>query len=338
MNKKLKLVELIFLILPWLSSCNGRITYSPNRKIDSILNLPEIKFLTDSIKKFPNDPEIYLSRSEILFQLKQPLLAKINIMDAIKLEPNSYFPYYAMGEILLYQDSPILAAQYLKKAIILSGGNYHEKLEYSRALFLGKKYQASICYLKKMEKLFPGVAEIYGMESQNLEAIKDTTFAIDKMKMALQLEPDNYDVLMAMGDLYRKINNRNCLIWYRKANFLNLTKGEPLYSMALYYEINENNSQAEKFLNQCINVDDHYTKAYILLGKIILKKKHPRKALAILDLAVKVSPTNPKIYLMRGICQEQIGDSIEAKHDFQRSLDLDKSLKEAKIYLKGLNK
>jgi tetratricopeptide (TPR) repeat protein len=325
-----------FLIIIFIVSCQSNTGTVQHTATDSILHLPVIGAYTDSIKMFPDSGKYYFDRSNLLYGMKQYELSKKDLKQAIRLQPETSMNYFGMGEVYLQQDSASLAQQYLQKAVQLNPEDVSLQLEYANATYQANQYQQAIQQLKKLEKNNPDIADIYGLESQVYASMKDTANAIHTLQRGIQLSPNNYDAFMAMGDLLRGMNNKECLVWYNKAHLLSPSNGEPAYSEGLYYEKAGDLSDAVKYFNQSVVTDGNYVNAYLALGKLYFNEKQYRRAQEIFDLGERVAPANAQVYLQRGYCYEAMGDKTKAINDFIRAVTFDKNLQEAQKALHHL--
>jgi len=304
----------------------------------AVLHQGKVGQITDSIASSPDNPELYAHRSQELANIQQFKLAGMDIRKALQLRPMEAQYNFQLGELYFQQDSLQKAITYLRRAVELKSQSLVYQMEYANALYHAGSYTEALRVLERTSKMYPPVAEIYGLQSRVYQAMGDTAAAIASMGEAIKRSPDNYEAIMAMGDLLAASGNPQCLSWYRRAEKVDTTAAEPIYAQAAFYEKIHQPGQAISILNHCINVDAFYTDAYLLLAKIYLQQHAFHKGLTILNLAQRMAPANDRVYFLRGSCWEKMGDTARAVQDYRRSLVFNKKAEDARQALQRLGK
>ncbi|MCL6524714.1 MAG: tetratricopeptide repeat protein [Thermoflavifilum sp.] len=334
MRKRYLIISLVSFLGIMISSCHQHNRYTAEE--EAILHQGRIGKISDSIAQNPNDPELYARRSAELARIQQYKLAGMDIREALKMRPLEAQYYFQLGEMYFQQDSLEQAAHYLQQAIALKSNSLVYQIEYANVLYHAHAYQKALQVLQRLSEMYPPVAEIYGLQSRVYQGMGDTTAAIASMREAIKRSPDNYEALMAMGDLLAAIGNSQCLYWYRKAEMVDTTAAEPIYAQAAYHAHVHHLRQAIDLLNRCINTDAFYTDAYLLLAQIYVQQHEFSKGLTILNLAQKMAPANDRVYFWRATCYEKLGDTLRAQIDYQRSLIFNKNADDAHRALQRL--
>lgn len=308
------------------------------RQIDSLYHSEKLVHITDSIRLYPDSSRFYFERAGLLYVMKKYDLAKKDLQKALTIDPGKALYYQAMGELHLSINQPDSAILDYRKAIQLNPDGQQSRLQLSYILLQQEKYQETISETKTLLKHNPDLAEALGLQSQAYQALEDTAKAIEIMKKAILLAPENYDALMAMGDLLMKNKNDDAVKYYGRAQKVDTTSGEPLFSIGLFYEARGQVDQAIAAYNQSINRDAYYLDAYIRSGKLYEEKKEWEKALGVFNLAIKISPTSSQAFYHRGICNEKLNNISVAIEDYNQAVVLDEDNKPAQAALKRLGK
>ncbi|MBX5438848.1 MAG: tetratricopeptide repeat protein [Thermoflavifilum sp.] len=309
-------------------------TYTAEQQ--AILHEGLVGKITDSIRSFPGNADLYAHRSQELARMQQYRLADMDIRKALQMRPQEAQYYFQLGELYFQQDSLEQARKYMRRAVELKSESLVYQMEYANVLYHAKAYTEALKVLSNLRRQYPPVAEIYGLESRVYQGMGDTAAAIASMQEAVKRSPDNYEALMAMGDLLAATRNPACLKWYREAERVDTTAAEPIYAQAAYYAQMHQPQQAIKLLNHCINTDAFYTDAYLLLANIYLQQHAFSRGLTILNLAQRMAPANDRVYFLRGSCWEKMGDTARAVLDYRRSLVFNKQADDARQALERL--
>ena len=166
-----------------------------------------------------------------------------------------------------------------------------------------------------------------GIISKKVEFGKDA----DEITAFVPLSVQKY---IRLGDSYRKQRDyKSALYEYRKAakqqpyNSVVLTKiGVALLLLGSLEEAKEN------FL-RAINTNAPYTAPYIYLSKIYIMEKKIDLAIQYLKKSICINPYNPEIHKILGHCYYTLGNTVEARNEWERVLSLTPGDVEVKSFL-----
>ncbi|TAN11663.1 MAG: tetratricopeptide repeat protein [Chitinophagaceae bacterium] len=346
MRKRGLLVKYILFMLPalgWFAAChhpdkNAHSETVPAQNSDSLFQSDRLKKITDSIRQFPDSSNLYFERGGMLYVMKEYALAGKDIQKAIDLDPMRVDFYIALGEIQITENNFPHAANAFKKALQLDPKNLMARLQLSFSLYNQKDYEGTIRETDTLLKIDPHIARAYGIQSQAYEALKDTVKSLVLMKKAVDLAPNDYDALMAMGDLLLRHHQDSALQYYERAKAADTTQGEPLFCIGLYYMQKNEPRKATNAYKACIARDAFYVDAYLNLGKIYENENDWQDALKVYNLATQISPTSSEAFYHRGLCFEKLNNIKAAINDYENALDLKSTNAEAKAALARLKK
>ena len=305
---------------------------------DSLYHSLILKKITDSIRQFPDSSRFYFERGGMLYVMKEYKMAGKDIQKAIDLDPEKEDYYIAMGEIYLADNQFDQAEHVFRKALQLNAANEMARLQLSYTLFQQKNYKETIRQTDTLLREDKRFAEAYGLQSQAYIELKDTVKAISLMNKAVSLAPENYNVLMAMGDMLLATHNRMALLYYERAKKADTTQAEPFYCIGLFYENKGERDSAIAAYKSCIGRDAYYLEAYINLGKIYENKNDWKSALKIYKLATEIDPKSSQAFYRRGICYEKLDQPENALNDYENAYSLKRTNTEAREAMERLKK
>lgn len=108
------------------------------------------------------------------------------------------------------------------------------------------------------------------------------------------------------------------------------TSARAYYIKATYYNISNKLTDALKNYDLAIQKDYNFLDAYLDKGKLLYNLKNYSIAFNTFQLGLKVSPTTAEFYYWIGKTQQALGKKAEAKLNYLRAYNLDKTLKEAR--------
>ncbi len=169
---------------------------------------------------------------------------------------------------------------------------------------------------------------------QLAEAQGDFARAISQYNEALKLDPSHRDALFHLGQAYtlQKRFDEAIATWQK---YLQVTKNsvQGYNNLALTYEVAGHWAEAESAFKQGIAKDPDDASCRINYGLLLARRDQTEDAKA--QLSAVLSPAEVS-YNLGSIC-EQKGKRDEARAYYQRALELDPKLRDARIRLAILN-
>jgi len=105
---------------------------------------------------------------------------------------------------------------------------------------------------------------------------------------------------------------------------------EPYYFKGLYHENKGNYTEAVHYFDEAIQHDYNFLDAYLDKGQTYYDQKKYSEALKTFQFTTTVFPSEALPYFWIGKTQQVLGNSNEARLNYQRAYGLDKTLTEAK--------
>ncbi len=171
------------------------------------------------------------------------------------------------------------------------------------------------------------------------ENIHDTTGALRSYRYAIRIYPSPDAMLAAANLLAEKKDSTALLLCKQVADFRigrEYTAHCSFISGVFYARTGKKEKAIEAFNKTIIN-DLNYMEAYMEKGFIYYDNKKFDEALRVFQTATTVKNTYADGYYWMAKCNETLNNKTEAVANYQKSLTLDPTLKEASSALQRLN-
>ena len=301
---------------------------------EAVLNRPQFAALTDSIKRFPDNAELYFRRAERLSQSNLTDIATADYEKSWGLKPDvlTGMHYASNLGINSQLDEEIqLLLDCIKK---FPAENGFKRLLGETYIDAGRTKEALGIYDEAI-KTDSLNFEAWYEKGRLLEQIRDTVGAILAFKKAYTLQPIPM-YAMELAHVYAESKNplavQICdrVLQYDSAHELT----DPFFIKGIYYSNTKQYKPAAIQFDSCIKRDWKFTEAYIEKGIAFFKQNEYDTALSTFRMAATVSNTEPDSYFWIGRCLEAKNNKPMAAEYYQRAVELDRNFVEAKEALK----
>ncbi len=166
---------------------------------------------------------------------------------------------------------------------------------------------------------------------QICKVIGDTTAAIKAFRYAAKVYPTPI-ALMELANLYAEAKNPLTLSICRQLVEMNPTgdyDAQANLLVGIYYNNIGDKAKALEFYNKSIAQDFHFTDAYMEKGYLLYTEKKYAEALKNFQQLSQLNQTFAYGYYWQGKCYEALTDKVNATKFYERSIQLDTSIKEA---------
>ena len=287
--------------------------------------------LTDSLKRFPDNAELYEQRGLLLSQHNQHELAAADYERAFKLQPDE-------NTTLIYV-SNLLTLNKVDKAVDLlksSISKYPDNPEFRRRLsdvyIESGDYRRALTEYEEMIRIDSFDFETWHNKGAVLLQLKDTAGAIQALEKSYSLQPIQYTGLK-LADIYAAIKNPRAIqicdeILARDSSGLNT---DALFAKGVYYSETKQYVKALEIFDEVIKKEWTIVDAHNEKGIVLFEQKKYDEALKVFTTAATVSNTNADAYFWMGRCYEAMQNTSLAIANYNRALSLDPSFSEARI-------
>jgi tetratricopeptide (TPR) repeat protein len=319
-----KMISALFLLSLSLLSCNSD-------ENDTLLSAPPYDKLTDSIKDFPKDAELYYKRGRLLFGNEQLSSAEADLKKAWTLQPRE--EYGLSLTTVLKQKGVDSAIQFLRNDALKK---LPESISFRIALARGyqqkKQWDEAMKICTEITDRFPGQLDALMLQAELLKDQGRDPEAMVILEKAYAYAPGDVELAHTLAFDYAQAKNPKVL---RLADSLikvdpRQRHAEPYYFKGLYFENIGKPQEAIKYFDEATRHDYYFLDAYMDKGSVLYDAKNYSAALKTFQLAATITPTYADAYFWMGKTQEAMGNKPEAKLNYQRAYGLDKELKEAK--------
>ena len=312
------------LLLPAvLFSCDEESRFDP-------LAEPPYDKITDSIRKFPENPELYYRRGRLLFENNQPVFAARDVKKAWDLEPRES---YALSMVTLLKekgnDSTIA---FIESALKKLPGNVSLQVDLAKAYHESGSPEKAMALCNEIISRYPGQLDALLLKSTLLKEASQPEAAVDVLEKAYQLAPGDVEIVHTLGFDYAETKNKKVLALADSLIAVDVegNHAEPYYFKGIYHYNTGNNREALRYFDEAIRHNYNFIDAHMSKGVVYYDQKQYAEALKTFRLATTVSPTYAPSYFWLGKTQEAMGKKAEAKLDYQRAYGLDKNFTEAR--------
>lgn len=126
------------------------------------------------------------------------------------------------------------------------------------------------------------------------------------------INKDNFYLQNKLGiESYLLGNNKDAKNHFQQSINL-LPTASAFSSLGLVYMREGNLSQAEKYLDKAIQIDSRYYPAYHNRTYILLKANNPKKALEVVQQALRIFPNNDQLWILMALAEYKIGHQQNA--------------------------
>lgn len=336
MNDKVaKIIIPVITLLIIISSCGDKKQVSP---FEEILALPPYSGLTDSIKQFPGNEELYFRRAVLLNTNNYPEPALEDFQKAWSLKKEEKF---ALGiSTLLLENKPEAATQFLQEAQQQIPNSLLLQLTLARAYNAQNKIKEALAVCEQLLQKKPEQVDVLKMKAELLSKNGNEQEATATLEKAYHLTPFDVELNYILALKYGETGNAKVLVLCDsliKADSAD-QHAEPYYYKGIYYAGQKENAKAIALFNEAISHDYTFLESYIEKGSLLYDMKKYPEAMKVFNLALTISPDYADNYYWIGKCQEAMGQTEEARLNYQRAVGLDKNFKEARDAVERLGK
>lgn len=338
----------------FFSSCKrGNSSENAVAKQDTLV-IPQLKVVTDQIKKDSLNPFLYFKRAHISEANKDFKGAIADMHEALRLD--SLRPEFYLYAADLFKESGQLLTgiSLMNKAITTDSMNTKFYVKAAELAFIDTTIHGhasmAMAYLNAAIVKNPQDAEIYFYKGAVYKESGDTARAISSFQTATELDPKFYNAYVQIGLLLEQKKDKNAEKYLDNAIKVSDKPEDALYAKANIYkkegvQLEDDNQQdkaVDKFetaienFKQVIDLDHRNVEAYMGIAYSYYQMDSVQDAYKYYDLATRIEPTYAGAYFSKGLCAEELGHRQEAIAMYNNCLNIDPTFKPALEHLKKL--
>lgn len=318
----------------FLASCISILLFSctDNSSEQSILEEAPYKILTDSIRQFPNQANLYYNRGTLLYKNDQKDLAKTDIEKAWKLSPSEE---YALSLVTIYREKNADSAiAFIQQALQKIPQSIALEVSLARGFQQKKDNAKALATVDAILQKHPTQIDSRIIRYEVLKEMGRDKEALNELEAAVKSAPYDEELFNTLGFEYALSQDARVLAFSDTLILINNLRknprAEPHYFKAVYYHKAGQTAKALAMLDSAIQTDYYFIDAHMEKGEILYETKKYQDALKAFRLASTISPTYADAYFWLGKTDEALGKKEEAKLNYQRAYGLDKTHTEAK--------
>lgn len=288
----------------------------------------ELRELNEKIIDDPNDAANYVARAKYYFDKEKNKNAGIGDMNkAVELEPDNVDYILLLSDMYFAVNKTRNTRDLLMRAISKDPQNTEAPLKLGELYYLVKSYDSAIIYFNKSIKINQDNPSAYYQKAMTLKergVPGDTAQAVNNFQKTVELNPNHYDAVLQLGEIYASINDGLALEYYNTALKIKPNSTEVYYHVGMFYQNSGKTDLAIQTYNELLKMEPKHAYAMYNLGYIeLVIKEKPKDALSFFDRAMKADPEYADAVYMRGLCYEKMGDKKAAAADYNAALLLE---------------
>ncbi|MFM7217267.1 MAG: tetratricopeptide repeat protein [Bacteroidota bacterium] len=224
-----------------------------------------------------------------------------------------------------------------KRSLELDPDDIEANLKFAELNLYLKAYPDAIKYANDALRLDERKAKAYFIKGFVYKETRDTGKAISSFQTVVEMDPENYDAYIQLGNLVAERRNPLALQYYNNALRLRPSSTEALYDRGLLLQNLGRLEPAISDYQAIIKLDPQYADAHFNLGYIrLVLQNDPAGAVTHFTDAIRISPEYVEAYYNRGMAYKLMGQKEATKKDFMKALGLFPTYKLAKQQLKEM--
>lgn len=297
---------------------------------------PVIDQLTEAISRSPDNPELYLTRSEAYYEKQAYDQAIADLERVMQLDSTNLRAHHLLADVYLdnYQSARALAT--LQRAAALHPDSINTKLKLSEFQLILKQYDLAFQTLADIMKIHPGNPEALFMLGMVYRDQGKTEQAIAAFQSAVERDPEMSEAWIILGDLMDRTNNPLAIQYFDNAIRVDPDNISAWHSKAYYLQNNDKIPEALEIYKQIHEIDPQYPEAYLNSAILLMYIDSIDAAEKELEILAQVEPSNPATWFYKGKIYQFRGQKDLAKSAFEQALRLDDKYEKAREALKEL--
>jgi tetratricopeptide (TPR) repeat protein len=318
-----------WLILILFSIC--LISCKDNESSDNdLLSEPPYTQLTDSIRRFPAQSDLYYRRGALLYSNNNMKEAESDLRKAWTLEPDEE---HALSlTTILRQRNTDSALQFLKEASAKLPSSIAIRIGMARAYQQKNQPDSALVLCDEVIAHYPGELDALLLKADILQQTKHEAESLATLEKAYTYSPGDPELVHTLAFRYAESKNPKTLALSDSLIHADLENrhAEPYYFKGVYYANLGKYKEAINQFDEAIRHDFNFLEAYLNKGIAYYDQKKYKDAITTFQLAIRVDPSFADAFYWLGKTQEAMGDKEEAKTNYLKAFGLDKSMTEAK--------
>lgn len=299
-------------------------------------NVPELEALNQSVQNDPDNPEPYVERARYYYRNNALDLAEMDLQRALEIDSTQAEVMHLLADTYMDNFQSRKALKTLEAAVELYPKRIPTLLKLAEFQLILKQYDDALASINKVIAIDPQESEAYFMTGMVMREKGDEARAINAFQRTTELNPDNADAWIILGNLFDERGNPIAEQYFDNALRVDPENPYALHAKAFYLQNNGDVPGAIQLYKSINRSFPKYVDAYLNTGILYLTMDSLDQAWEHFNIAIANAPTDARSYYFRGLIAEQRGEYDNAKKDYEQALRLQPDYKEAKEALELL--
>jgi len=295
-----------------------------------------VEALSAKIANDSSDASLFLERARLFLDRHDPNAALGDLRRAIELKPDQSGLYITLADAYMQIGKIPNCLEALQKAEKLDPANNEALLKMAEVYLVLQDYTATYNYVKKSLDLDTRNPKAYFIRGYALMETGDTAAAVRNIQNALDQDQNYYEAAVQLGILYAAKRNALAEQYFRTAIDIDPSRDAAYYLLGMFYQDTEQIEKAVEAYSRLVVVNPQFKEGYYNLGYInLVYYEDFKKAAELFTHAIDLDQKYLEAWFNRGYSYELAGDYANARHDYQKAMQIRPNYENA---IEGLNR
>jgi tetratricopeptide (TPR) repeat protein len=294
-------------------------------QIDSMIIL-----YTENIQDDSSNINAFLERSKLYERQNKMLLAISDMEKVVELEPSNTENLNKLASLYFQVTNKNKAIETYVKTLEFDNANEEALLNLGKIHYIlvaedTTNRNISLAYLYNVVKINTTNTDAFFFIAQNYLEEGDTVKAINALVKSVDANPDFYEGYIQLGLLHANKKDIKAIDYYNNALRIDPKSTEVHYNLGYFYQSVDSFNKAESWYRKLLDIDKTYKSTNYNLAYILFLKEKYEEAIKFFNESIKKDPANIDAYYGRGLCFKSLGNTEQAKKDFEKALEINPS-------------
>ncbi|GAB4326879.1 MAG: tetratricopeptide repeat protein [Bacteroidales bacterium] len=298
--------------------------------------LGRLDSLNRAISADSANPDLFYQRAKYYLDHEAFNEAFKDITSALELD-SSYSPYYVtLSDVYLSMNKLQKSVEALEKAIEINNSETDAYLRLAEISIVVGDYRKAFANIDHALRVDELSERAYFLRAIALLETGDTIRAIKNLQRSIEVNQDYFDPYVQLARLYAGKKNKLAVDYYNAALNLQPDNLEILYSLAMFYQNTGEYDKAISKYNLILEKDPTFYFALYNIGYIqLVYLEDYASAVDYFTQAIDLKPDYVEAWYNRGFARELMKDVQNAYQDYQKALEYRPNYDKA---VQGLNR
>lgn len=297
---------------------------------------PELAELYKKIDKNPSNPLLYANLSDYYVKTSTMDSALNAILIAIRLDSTKTKFYLKLSDIYFATNNIDASEEILEKVLTMDAKNQEAYLKLAELHFLHKRYKQALEVLNKVLQLDSYNPKAYFIRAWVFKEEGDTTAAIRSYLTAVEQKTDYFEAYEDLALLYHHKKDPIAISYYKNALNIKPDNTQVMYNLAMFYQEIGDYDKAIMQYKMIIQIEPSNKYALHNIGWIdMVELKKYDEAIAFFTRAIDLDNNYIEAVYNRGLAFESLKKYDNARQDYAYVLKLNDKYA---LAIEGLNR